>query len=261
MIFLVTTGFKKKIFIVLVFILSGIFPLYAENNIRLAATDWPPYTGNNLLHGGVAAEIVNAAFARVGYHSKFMVYPWARAQQMVKEGFLDGMGIAWYTEERAINMAYSQPYLKTQIVLIKHRDDQHQYLKLSDLNNKHFGVLRGYGYLNLVQSETIRKTLLGTLAQSFQMLSTKRIDLTLEEKLNAHHHLAQLPIAVQQNIIIGDRPLQVKDLHMTISRSVENYQQIINDFNRGLSQILEDGTYAKILGAYQPLPLGITGSP
>jgi len=59
-----------------------------EVNLHLAATEWPPYTGSNLIHGGIAAEIVNTIFERMGYYSEFNVYPWQRAQIMVKEGLL-----------------------------------------------------------------------------------------------------------------------------------------------------------------------------
>jgi len=167
------------------------------------------------------------------------------------------MGIAWYTDERAKSMTYSRPYLQTQIVLIKHRDDSSDYQQTSDLDNKHFGVLRGYGYLNLVQSDSIQKTVLNSLEQSFRMLSNKRIDLTLEEKLNAHHRLSFLPDPIKEQVVIGNHPLQVKDLHITISKNIKEHERIIADFNQGLDLIIKDGTYVKIIKSHQPQPLGI----
>lgn len=231
----------------------------ADNYLRLAATEWPPYTSSNLPGSGLAAEIVAAAFRQVGYRVEYVVRPWLRAQRMVQNGELDGMGIAWYTDERAATMAYSRPFLRTEIVLIKHRDDDTVYDHPDHLNNKHFSVLRGYGYLNLVQSESIRTTVLDNLEQSFEMLASKRIDLTLEEKLNAQYRLSFLAPSIRRLIAFAPRPLEVKDLHITISRKHPHYEQIIADFNRGLGQIIADGSYQALLQSYQPrlTPLGV----
>ncbi len=250
---------RKPLIILLLslLVLSSFSHASAEINLRFAATEWPPYTGSNLRGGGLAAEIVTAAFKRVGYRVEFVVRPWLRAQKMVENGQLDGMGIAWYTDERAATMAYSRPYLKTEIVLIKHRDDYASYEEPDDLNNKHFSILRGYGYLNLVQSDSIRTTVLDSLEQSFEMLANKRIDLTLEEKLNAQHRLSFLPAQTRNVIAFVPRPLEIKDLHITISHNNKDYERIISDFNRGLELIIEDGSYRGFFQSYQTLPLGV----
>ncbi len=251
---------KSLLSLLVLLILSPFCRAVPGPELLFAAAEWPPYTGTGLRGGGLAAEIVTEAFQRVGYRVEFKVFPWLRAQNMVRNGQLDGMGIAWYTRERAGHMAYSRPYLKTEIVLIKHRDDQRYYDTPEQLDNKHFGVLRGYGYRNLVDSDGVRTTVLDNLEQSFHMLAKKRIDLTLEERLNAGHRLSQLPADIREAIAFVPRPLEVKDLHLTISHNRKDHQRIIADFNRGLKLIVEDGTYRNILHSWQPLPLGIEES-
>ena len=238
-------------------VLNSFSQASTEINLKLAATEWPPYTGENLSNGGLAAEIVTAAFNQVGYRATFVVAPWARAQMMVKEGQLDGLGIAWYTDKRAKTMAYSQPFLKTEIVLIKHKDDLERYQTPDDLEDKHFSILRGYGYTNLLPLDSIQTTVLDSLEQSLQMLVNRRIDLTIEDKLNARYHLSHLPEQTQEKIAFVPQPLKINNLHITISRSKKNHALTISDFNRGLELILQNGTYHKILNAYDTPSLAI----
>lgn len=242
------------VFVVFITISSA---LSAQKHLKFAATEWPPYTTNTLEDGGVSNQIVTTAFNRVGYSVDFVIQPWKRAQKMVSKGALDGMGIAWYTEKRAETMVYSEPYLLNEIVLIKHTNDLGKYSSNSAYNGKHFGVLRGYGYLNLVESTTTKVTVLDNLEQSLRMLSRNRIDLTLEERLNFQTRLALLPETVQNSISFLPNPLEIKPLHITISKELANHNEIIAEFNRGLGLIRQEGKYQAIIDGYHPKPLGV----
>ncbi|WP_165840135.1 substrate-binding periplasmic protein [Motiliproteus coralliicola] len=227
----------------------------AKPVLKLAATEWAPYTSVTLASGGVASELVTAAFNQVGYDVEVMVYPWQRAQHMVKQGVLDGMAIAWYTEERNLRMLYSRPYLKTEIVLLKHRSDLNTYGD-EEMEGKLFAVMRGYGYLGSIPAKHYRTSVSDSLEQSLLMLGRKRVDLVLEERLQAHHKLALLPRIDRDKIHFG-RSLEVRPLHLTISRGHPQHRQIIDDFNRGLALLIERGEYARILANYEPAPLSV----
>ena len=228
-----------------------------QETVLLAATEWPPYTSKHLPDQGVAAEVVIAAFKQSGLEVELQIYPWARGQAMVRSGHLHGLGIAWFTEQRNREMLYSDPFLKTEIVLIKNRHDFQDYSRVENRQGKHFAVLRGYGYMDLVPKEQVRISTLADLEQSLQMLAAGRVDLTLEEKLNAHYRLAKLPFDTQQKIEFVEPALQVKDLFITISRQHPRHKAIIQAFNQGLKQLIASGEYREILRHYTPEPGGV----
>ncbi|WP_421868278.1 substrate-binding periplasmic protein [Motiliproteus sp.] len=228
----------------------------AKPVLKFAAAEWVPYTTASMTSGGVAAEIVQAAFKQVDYDVEVLIYPWQRAQNMVKQGALDGMAIAWFTDERNLRMLYSRPYLNTEIVLLQHRDDDNSYAQPKSMEGKLFAVIRGYGYLNSIPTNYYQTSVSDSLEQSLMMLGRKRVDLTLEERLNAFHRLALMTDDERQRVRFG-RSLQVRPLHLTVSRGHPNHRRIIDDFNHGLDLLIEKGDYARILKRYDPSPISV----
>lgn len=51
----------------------------AEKLISLTSAEYPPYYGKELNNQGPVTEIVNQAFAKVGYKVMIDFFPWARA--------------------------------------------------------------------------------------------------------------------------------------------------------------------------------------
>ncbi len=225
--------------------------------LKLGGTEWSPYIGSQLKNHGIAAEIVAQIFKHAGHEVEFVFFPWKRTQLLVKDGDLDGLAIAWFTEERAKTMAYSIPYINTAIFLIKRKDDPFIYNKIEDLEGKNVGVLRGYGYLKKIESDKIQKSIVNSLDQNLLKLVKKRIDLTMEEKLNAEKILASMPKEVQNALTFLEKPFEVKELHITLSKNIPNHQELLNDFNTALASMVKDGSYQHLIDNLSPSPLSI----
>jgi polar amino acid transport system substrate-binding protein len=223
--------------------------------LKLGGTEWPPYVGKDIEQNGIAAQIVTRIFARAGHDARFLFYPWSRTQEFVKRGELDGLGIAWFTEERAKTMVYSRPYINTAIVLVKRETDPFIYTDIQDLHGKIMGVILGYGYLKKIESAKIEKRFVKSLRQNLMKLANHRIDLTMEEKLNAQIILSGMPEEIQNKLTIVETPFEVKPLHITLSKSIPNHKELINDFDRALSSMIEDGTYQDMLDGFRFSPL------
>ncbi len=225
--------------------------------LKMGGTEWSPYIGRELKDHGIAAEIVTKIFQNAGHGVEFMFFPWKRTQVLVKAGKLDGLAIAWYTKERAETMCYSLPYINTAIVLIKHKNDPFVYNKIDDLEGKNIGVIRGYGYLKKIESDKIQKSFVSSLEQNLRKVVKGRIDLTLEEKLNAEKTIALLPQEIQTALTIIEKPFEIKKLHITLSKQIPNHQQLIDDFNTALTSMVKDGSYQQMLDTLKQKPLGI----
>ena len=91
-----------KIFLewILIGFLSLIFSssLSANETIRIANGEWPPYLSKELKHYGVASRIVAEAFALEGVKVKYGFFPWGRAYAVVQRGEWDG-SVIWTIKE------------------------------------------------------------------------------------------------------------------------------------------------------------------
>lgn len=57
--------------------------------------------------GGMGAELVRMIALQLGYTLRFQIYPWARAQQMLKQGQADILIGPYKSAERMLTMAFS----------------------------------------------------------------------------------------------------------------------------------------------------------
>ncbi|NQY93694.1 MAG: transporter substrate-binding domain-containing protein [Campylobacteraceae bacterium] len=169
-----------------------------------------------------------------------------------KGGNYDGLLGAYYKEERTSFFQYSQEIDQTQIVFFTKNSKNIQYDKFTDLSKYVIGVVRAYHYtkefdkakkyLHLFEANHVR--------HNIKLLIHDRVDLILGSKkvilalLNKHY-----PQYVSQIKFITPI-LQSNKLYVTISKKRKNHKRIISDFNEGLQEIIEDGTYDKILKLY-----------
>ncbi len=225
--------------------------------LKMGGTEWSPYMGSELQHHGIAAQIVTQIFSQTGHQVEFKFFPWKRTQVLVKTGQLDGLAIAWFTKERAETMVYSKPYIRTAIVLIKRKDDPFAYNGIQDLDGKNIGVIMGYGYLKKIQSSKIQKSFVKTLEQNLRKLAGGRIDLTMEEKINAQITIASMPREIQAALTIIENPFETKELHITLSKNIPQHQALLDNFNRVLAAMIKDGRYQRMLDHLDPTPLGV----
>lgn len=218
------------------------------STIVLATSDWEPYYAENLTHGGVVADIVRTAFQRMGYKLEVKWLPWARAINAAKVGQYDGVLGAWYTEHRTHLFNYSKPFFKNEIVFFKLKGETIRYTSVLDLKSYRVGVTRNSAPHELLKSElTGSLDIVGTADLNIKKLIAKRIDLFVDENLGIQYMINTRFPEWKGLIEALKPPLQVNDLHIMISKKVDNNQKIVNDFNEGLQKILDDGTFEKII--------------
>ena len=144
----------------------------ADQPVRLIANISPPYADKSLEAQGLALELVNHVFARAGYKADITIDSWPRAMEGVEIGVYDALASVWFTEERGKNYLFSDPYLSSQLVLVKLRTDAGDYFELGHLEGKRLGVRVDYAYgvdfdaipnLSLVEENHLIQNLLNLL--------------------------------------------------------------------------------------------------
>ncbi len=163
--------------------------------LKAAADLWPPYIDESLPLGGLSVQIADAALRTQGYTVRNHIYPWARALEQAKQGKVDLILDAWFTQERSEFFMYSRPYIDGPIKFIKLKDDPFVYKGLSSLKGKTVGLVRDYGYNEAFLADSNYEPFIVTgFIQAIKMLSHNRIDLTLENEFVAKTRiLSDLP--------------------------------------------------------------------
>lgn len=231
--------------------------LQAQNTIRLATSEREPYIGMNLPNNGYVYELVTEAFQRVGYEVDIAFYPWARAVRNVEKGQQDGLLPVYYDESLAEEMVFSDPFPGGTIGLLKKKTTNVNYIvepgdtqtdRLRRLQDFVFGVVRGsVNTPEFDAADFLRKDVVTTDAQNLLKLLKGRVDFIVIDKYTAADIMVNtLPHLIGQ-LEFMNPPLSEKSFHIAFSKNSPGYQQRLNDFNRGLQAVRNDGTLEKIL--------------
>ena len=243
----------QKTFLSTILIVSFLFfsfsPAFSqEKTLNFGTVNWPPYFGENLENGGIMTEITTEAFKRTGwdYNLKFM--NWNRAMGLAKKGKLDGVQGAYYNKERDRNFMFTDEIISANIVIFQKKGAGISYNSLEDLKDYTFGILRGWAYPEeFVKADYLEKEETDTPKTNILKLLKDRVDLIVADKL------VTLDVANEHYPDQADRiealepPLEEKPLHVIVTEKLPNHAEIVNDFNKGLKMLKEDGTFDKIM--------------
>lgn len=223
-------------------------PAVHARQITLCTLNWEPYYGENLPRNGFFTELVRTAFERGGHSVNVEFMPWARALLEVKQGDREVLLGAYYSDERAETYIASDSIYTDKVGLIAQQK----------LGIKEFGSLRelsdytiGYGRGFAVSEEFDSADYLSKEAAKDQILNLRKFERDRIDMIAGS--FASLRYTAQQEGIDTSRmtflepALKTNTLHIMISRSVPDGEQLMADFHRGLQEIREDGTYDQIL--------------
>lgn len=220
----------------------------AQQTVRLMANTSPPYADAQLPERGLALELVNHVFAGTDYTPEITIEGWSRAIEGASLGVYDGLAAVWYTDERNKDLYFSEPYLRSELILLKLRSDPHKYNKLEHLAHGRLGVRADYAYgidfdaipnLTLVKENHLIQNLLNLLNGSVNYVigDQRTINLQLHEYLK--DKITQFEVM--------DIELPHRNRHVATSRSMPGHEKMIAEFNRALAKARQDGSHAAII--------------
>ncbi|MBF0225650.1 MAG: transporter substrate-binding domain-containing protein [Desulfobacterales bacterium] len=217
--------------------------------IFISGTEWEPYTGEHLLNKGFLAEITVEAFKKVGYDVTVKLIPWIRAIEETKIGKFHALIGASYTEDRTNYFAYPKYAWENYMHIFTQNDKDMTYTTLEKLCPGKVGLLRG-SYL----VERIRKNVnclkieeANTVLSNIEKLIAKRINYMIDSKDSVYFYI-NTDLKEKKNMVkIIYPPLELDKVYTVISKNIPNYETILNDYEKGIELIKQDGTYQKIL--------------
>ncbi|MFO2462117.1 transporter substrate-binding domain-containing protein [Pseudomonas sp. 15FMM2] len=220
----------------------------AAERLRLVADAWPPFTDVTLLNGGLATDIVTTALARAGYASDFKQVPWARALMGVGDGRYDVLINAWHDDTREQLGRFSGGYLLNRVLLIKRRDDPIEFQNLQQLHDYSIAVVRGYAYSTAFDTElALQKIPVHNFAMAVRMLAAQRVRLAIEDEYVARYYLARESPRVRNAVEFLPDTLSENSLRILVSLKNPMHEQIVAGFDREITRMKADGSYARLL--------------
>jgi polar amino acid transport system substrate-binding protein len=223
-------------------------PAAAEQTVRLMANTSPPYADAKLPEQGLALELVRHVFKSTDYKPEITIESWSRAIEGARLGVYDGLAAAWYTDERAQDLLFSEPYLRSQLIILKLRANQNDYSSLEDLAGGRLGVRQDYAYgvdfdsipnLKLVQENHLIQNLLNLLSGSVDFVIGDQRTITLQLQEYLKDKITQFEVL---NIDLPPR-----ERHVAASRELPGHEKLIAEFNRALARARADGSHDAIV--------------
>jgi len=232
----------------LVFVLFTLPVLAAPNHVQLAADAWPPYVGASLPEQGLAMDLVKTALQRAGYSYNTHLVTWDRVLEGAQLGVYDVIVAAWYSKQREDFLYFSEPYFKNKVLFLKRRDTKIKYRTLDDLNKYVIGVIADYAYDTQFDNSRVLNKLPDTqLVRNLVKLRQNQIQLTLDDELVLLYAMNKFIPKGAEELEFLQPPLAFRSLRIGISKKNPNHRKIADRFNKAIQEMINDGSYRKIL--------------
>ncbi len=218
------------------------------DEIRLTTVNWEPFYDEGIEQQGFITALTREAFERAGYDTEVDFVPWARAMYDVEQGVRHVLLGAYYTEERAETFIASDRLYTTRVGLVALEDlGRDSYDSLRDLSDYDIGYGRGWAtseefdqadYLNRIPEDDNVLNVRKLYADRIDMIAMnfdRFMAITREEGVDP------------DEAVFLDPPLQESGLYLMVSRAIPNGEELVEEFNRALAEMRQDGTYDEIL--------------
>ena len=244
-------GPLNKYFTAVVFLLACQLSV-AQDVIKVAASDFPPYTIINGEHiTGIDIVLVNTIAKKLNYRIEYLPCPWKRCLKLMKQGKIDLLSGVYKRPEREEYMWFLQPhYVQATNSFYINKYNSLQINQYSDLKNISIGIERGTGVFEPFDSDaSLNKHEVNKLSLAIKMTRLGRLDtfvgatiptdyLLLKKNYHKDFKRAQLTITNE-----GTQGF------ITLSKR-SRYHSKKNAFNEVLQGLKESGEIKRIIDLF-----------
>lgn len=235
-----------KKFLLICFSLIACLSFGQQQELKLAADVWPPFT-NVQGEKSILSDLVKEALLDIQIESTLEIKEFKEVLEKVNSGEYDGSPGLWISEERKEKYFFSKPYLYNQLVLVGRKGADVSAVSFDQLSGKKIGVIKNYAYgeiennnIEIIQGISNQKNL--------EKLLSDKIDYMLVDALLIQYMLKHQLNDVTQHLAIGQEPLLVKSLHLALSKKAENAEEILLRFDEQIEKMIADGSFNELLG-------------
>jgi len=239
--------------VLLCFVVTVSLPtIGSARSVSMVTVEWAPHYGSSLPENGLMTALTTAAFKAGGHDASIEFIPWPRALKEVLEGKFDIVMGAYDNEERRklYHMSNAVYHLDTGLIARPGLGKQ-KYETLRELSPYKIGVSRGYANSPDFDSANYLDKHPATGPKlNIRKLFRGRIDMMVAS-FDLFRHEAKNEGFCVSDVEFIHPPLARNGLFILGSRAVDDGEQLIADFNRGLAAIRENGTFDSIVNRFR----------
>lgn len=235
----------RKIFVISMLLCSL---LLLSKTITISATEWKPYTSDDLPDKGFLSEIAVSALKLAGYDAEVAIYPWARALEMTKVGNCDALLGASYLKEREEFLSYPEKIWVSQASFWCRKENPvSKFESIEKLAPARIGVLNGSNFIvelkkfKGIEIETVSDNVL-----NLKKLTAGRMPYFIESSDNVNFLLNGELKDLRAKVKMLSPPFAEDKLFLVFSKKNPDWQLLTRDFNEGLKKLKTSGAYKKI---------------
>lgn len=228
--------------------------------VRLSSLEWAPYIGSDMTRRGYVYELVKTAYDRQGYDVDIIFYPWARALRLAQAGEVSGLMPEYYDASREADFAFSEPFPGGPVGFYKRKSSSisfpgdpvlEPHKTFRKMKDYRFGVVRGYINTRAFdEADFLTKDEAVSDEINLRKLFHERVDLIFIDQHVARYLINNLPTDYNQQLEFMSPALENKSLYIAFSRKARDYEQHLEAFNQGLSEMQSDGGLEDILARH-----------
>lgn len=228
-------------------------PAGAADIKLVTGDDYAPFTDQNLPGGGLATELVTAAFAAMDKTTSLEWLPWRRGYEATRAGSFDATFPYVPTDARQADFLYSAPIYTIRQVAVSAGDTPLDYEGPESLEGKRLCSAIGYALpapiAPLVESGAVTVQEPAEVTSCPLLVQAGRVDLFVLDAPTARSTITAAGLD-PGDFAFADRPVAESSLHLIVSRQHPRGAEIMAAFERGLRSVREAGQWQTLVDAH-----------
>ena len=211
----------------------------------ISSTEKIPPGNDSVSLKGYSWDILRASFHLMDYSIELNVSPWARAMKLVSAGNKDILFPTGKNSERQKTFIYSkEPINRANFRIYVRHNSPIEWKGLESMKGLTIGERRGFNYGDKWNSlEGVNKLKLDSTLQGFKMLDAGRVDGIVSYEFITDYALKNAGWKnTYKKLPVFDSTAE----YLVALRSNPRAQQLLDDFDEGKKQLIEQGGLKRI---------------
>ncbi|GIW56071.1 MAG: hypothetical protein KatS3mg082_2475 [Nitrospiraceae bacterium] len=252
-------GFAKRLSVRLL-ILAPLFAWLGSETARaetlslVTGPDYKPFTDPSLAEGGLATELVRAAFASQGVDVSITWMDWKAGFDATVQGAFAATFPYFRAPEREQIYWYSEPIFVVVHRLFFRSDRTPPPAQVEDIAGSRVCIPTGYHpdpvLLPMVEGGRLTLEQPLDMTRCFELLALGRVDFVATNEMQGWELVDRTPGLSRANVAISRFPSATRTLSLIAPKSRADALATIARFNAGLVSLVQSGRYAEIVARH-----------
>jgi polar amino acid transport system substrate-binding protein len=230
----------------------------------LTASDFAPFTHEDLPKGGILADVVDNAMKAANPKEGFAVHwvnDWGAHHEPLLSNALLDIGFPWFKPDceaqpntyRCENLIFSESMFEVLMLLFVSADRPFAFQSDADISGKTLCRPEGYStYIfdqkgrNWLKDGKITLKTPTSPSDCLNMLVAGEVDGVVLNEFLGREKISELGLKDKVRVALG-QPISIDGNHMVVHKSHPRGPELLAVFEEGLKKIKDDGTYQQII--------------